>query len=554
MKHIIILLISLLTASITAQTVPAPLYNDIYPFLGRLSQKGIIKFDDQIRPVSRKYIARKLLEASARMKNLSSLEKEEMAFYKKDYLFEIASLDSNKTSDHGSAAAETLDILGKDTSDRYRLFSYSNDIFKINVSPIIGYEVGQNDGKSYSHNWTGVYFYGYITSHIGFSFDYRDNTEKGDNADRKKLFTPATGLVRSYSHGNSFDYSEVHTSLSADWSWGNITIAKDFMEWGYGESGLLVLSRKGPSFPYVNLNLKPADWFSFNYFHAWLSSDIIDSGLSYQTYRTGINRTVFAQKFLASHSFNITPFRGLDLTLGESVVYSDRLEIAYFMPLMFFRLADHYLSQGSNDAGANSQFFASISSRNHIKNTHLYGSILIDELTLSGLFDPKKQRTQMGFTLGGSVADLSFLNLDLNLSLTLEYTKIYPFVYKHYIPTLTYSTSGYTMGHWMGDNADLIYGALNYRFIRGLQATVWGEHARKGEYGLAEGAVLQYVRPQPPFLFGKRSSYTWGGIDAKYEITHELFARGRFIYNAVTEGSSPEKKANEFYLSLYYGM
>ncbi|MGE5351308.1 MAG: hypothetical protein ACM3P0_04440 [Acidobacteriota bacterium] len=71
---------------------------------------------------------------------------------------------------------------------------------------------------------------------------------------------------------------------------------------------------------------------------------------------------------------------------------------------------------------------------------------------------------------------------------------------------------------------------------------------------MKEGAALQYKQPQPPFLFGKRSSYTWGGIDAKYEITHELFARGRFVYNAVTQGNSPEKKANEVYLALYYGM
>jgi hypothetical protein len=541
----LILLVAFLNLSLeidlNAQSVPEPLFHDIYIILGHLSQKGIIKFDDQIRPLSRKNIAEKLLEASSKQSDLTSLEKEELAFHKKDYAFEIESLsDSTKTSN----------LLGKDELGRCRLFSYSNDIFKVNVSPIIGYEAGNNDNKSYSHKWTGLYFYGYLADHIGFSFDYRDNTEKGDNADRNKMFTPATGDIRVYGEGNSFDYSEARTSLSADWSWGNFTIAKDFLEWGYGESGLLVLSRKAPSFPFIRLDLNLADWLKFNYIHAWLSSDVIDSTSTYPTYDPHYRRDVFSQKFLASHSFNITPLRGLDLTLGEAVVYSDRLEIAYLMPLMFFRLADHYLSQGSNNAGANAQFFASVSSRNHIKNTHLYGSLLIDELTLSGLFDPKRQRTQVGFTLGGSVTDLPVNNL----SITLEFTKIYPFVYKHYIPTLTYTSSGYTMGHWMGDNADLIYGAINYRFIRGLQATLWGEHVRKGTYDLTEGAVLQYVRPQPPFLFGTRSSYSWGGIDAKYEITHEFFARGRFVHNAITQDKSPEKKSNEFYLSLYYGM
>ena len=45
-----------------AQVVYEPLHRDVYSFLARLSQKSVIVFDDQVRPVSRKYIAQKLLE------------------------------------------------------------------------------------------------------------------------------------------------------------------------------------------------------------------------------------------------------------------------------------------------------------------------------------------------------------------------------------------------------------------------------------------------------------------------------------------------------------
>ncbi|MGE5400349.1 MAG: hypothetical protein ACM3S2_08085 [Ignavibacteriales bacterium] len=553
-----------LFSSISAQVVYEPVYKDVYTYLGRLSQKGIIIFDDQIKPLSRKYIAEKLLEADADLNRLTPLEKEELDFYKKDYYFELHGLitpDSlSAHSERNEQAAARSTILGKDPSGRNRLFSYDSQVFKVNVSPIIGYEAGKKDQESYSHKWTGLYFYGYLANKIGFSFDYRDNTEKGNNADKNKIFSPVTGNIIALQQGNSFDYSEARTSLAVDWSWGSIAIAKDFLEWGYGESGKLVLSSKAPSFPFIRLDIKPVDWLSFNYIHAWLNSDVVDSQATYASYRPGqsYDRVSFRQKFLASHSLNIRPVKGLDVTLGESIIYSDRLEVSYFMPLMFFRLADHYLSQGRNNAGGNAQFFGSISSRNHIKNTHLYGTMFIDELTLSGLLDPEKQRTQVGFTLGGSIADLSFLNLNLNLSLTLEYTKIYPFVYKHYIPTLTYTSSGYGMGHWMGDNADLFYGAVNYRFLRGLQATLWGEHVRKGEYDPIEGATLQYVRPQPPFLFGLRNNYTWGGVDVKYEITHELFARARFVYNSVDQEQTRDltigNKFNEMYLSVYYGL
>ncbi len=325
------------------------------------------------------------------------------------------------------------------------------------------------------------------------------------------------------------------------------------MNWGYGQSGLLVLSDKAPSFPFIRLDLHPTKWLRFDYIHAWLNSDVIDSSAIYASYRNGsrYDRIIYRNKYLASHTLTVTPAKGLDVSLGESIIYSDKLEISYLIPIMFFRLADHYLSQGGNNAGSNSQFFLGVSSRNQIKNTHLYGTLFIDELSLEGLFNPAKQRNQFGFTLGGSITDLP---ID-NLTLTAEYTKIFPFVYSHYIPTQTYQSSGYLLGHWMGYNSDLIYGALNYRFIRGLQATLWGQYIRKGSQGIVD---QQYTQPQPPFLFGLRKNYTYLGFDLKYEIIHDLFARIQYqttkTSSEQSDKSYKDSRMNEFYFSLYYGM
>ena len=71
-------------------------------------------------------------------------------------------------------------------------------------------------------------------------------------------------------------------------------------------------------------------------------------------------------------------------------------------------------------------FFLRVSSKGQIKNTHLYGTLFIDEISLNGLFDPETQRYQMGFTLGGSITDLPIENLTAKI----EYTKIYPSVYR----------------------------------------------------------------------------------------------------------------------------
>jgi hypothetical protein len=327
------------------------------------------------------------------------------------------------------------------------------------------------------------------------------------------------------------------------------------MEWGYGESGNLVLSTKAPSFPFIRLDIHPTDWLRFNYFHAWLNSGVIDSVSSYPTFVNSMpgmeSREIFRNKYLASHTITITPTRGLDISLGESIIYSDKLEIGYLIPINFFRLTDHYLSGSQNNAGGNAQFFLGVNSNNNIKNTHLYGTLFIDEITIEGLFNFQKQRNQFGFMLGGSLTDLPVENL----TATLEFTRIYPFVYSHYIPTQLYTNSAYLLGDWMGNNADRIYASLNYRIIRGLQGTIWGEYIRKGESGTVSD---QYTQPQSPFLFGLRTNYTYFGFDVKYEITHEFFARAKFqsmlTSNEITAGTFNDITARQFLVSLYYGM
>jgi hypothetical protein len=472
----------------------------------------------------------------------------DLKFFKQDYLFEIGFIEEKEEEKH-------LEFFSSDPSERWRVFSYGDKNFKMNLSPILGYEYGSIDNSKATHLWNGVYTFGYITDAVGFSFSFRDNTEEGENIDKTKRFTPVTGVVERSSENmveypeNKIEYSETNAIIATDWKWGSFSVGKDFMEWGYAQNGLIVLSQKAPSFPFIRLDIYPVDWLGFNYFHGWLNSDIKDSSSFYYT-DAGV-RYLFRPKFIASHTLFIRPTTGLNISIGESIVYSDQLEILYLIPIMFFRLADHYLSNQDNRAGSNAQFFAAISSRDHIKNTHLYGSLFIDELKISGLFDKEKQRYQLGFTLGASTVDLPLKNL----TLTAEYSKIYPFVYDNFNQTQTYTSSSYVMGHWMGNNGDQVFGSIQYRFLRGLEATVWGRYIRKGEQGTIED---QYVVPQPPFLFGLRSNFTYLGAMVKYQIIHELFVRFRYQYRKSSEQQEDlnfiDSDLTEFGFAVYYGL
>ena len=525
------------------------MYKDVYDFLRRLSTKGVIEYNDEFRPLSRKYLAEKLLEAEKLPELLTEVQMADLKFYKQDYYHEIWFIEKENNENN-------LDFFSNDPADRWRVFSYGDENFKMNLSLILGFEIGSIENEKATHLWNGIYTYGYITDALGISFDFRDNTEEGTTIDKYKRFTPETGVnARSNSNivgypENKIEYSEAKGVIATDWNWGSFAVGKEFMEWGYAENGLVVLSRKAPSFPFIRLDINPIDWLGFNYFHGWLSSDVVDSSSFYYT-NTGSQTFSFRKKFIASHTLFIRPTKGLKLSIGSSIIYSDELEFVYLIPVMFFRLADHYLSRQNNRAGSNSQIFFAVSSRDHLPNTHLYGTLFIDELTINGLFNPEEERNQVGFTLGGSVVDLP---ID-NLTLTAEYSKLYPFVYDHAIQTQTYENLSYVMGHWMGNNADQIYGSIRYRFLRGLETSVWARYIRKGEAGDIKD---QSEQPQPPFLFGLRTNHTYFGAMVKYEFIHELFLRIRYQYRKTSQQQEDlsfiDKTVNEFHFAIYYGM
>ena len=176
--------------------------------------------------------------------------------------------------------------------------------------------------------------------------------------------------------------------------------------------------------------------------------------------------------------------------------------------------------------------------------------MFVDGQTLSNAVTDKNLRTQLGYTLGLSTVDIPFDNC----TFTAEYTRINPFVYGHHDPAQTYTNSSYLMGDWIGQNSDLLYLELNYRFLRGFQAAAWGEYIRKGSNDYSG----QYINPQPSFLFGLENLYTYFGLDLKYELIHELNFETRFRTNLESheqdDGSYIDNRINEFSFSISYGL
>ncbi len=151
--------------TIYSQLTYEPLDNKIYDFLSRVNYKGLIEFDDYVKPLGRKYISSKLSELISKSELLTSLEQEELKFYSKEYGVE---LDTSKSSYRGN-----LTLFGMDQYKIWRPFSYKNSYMYLDVNPIVGYEKGKWDDIDYDLLQLGAYMKGALGNVLGFSFRLR---------------------------------------------------------------------------------------------------------------------------------------------------------------------------------------------------------------------------------------------------------------------------------------------------------------------------------------------------------------------------------------------
>lgn len=520
-------------------------HNEIYNYLSRMAQKGLIRFDDNIRPLSRIYLGACLDSLSEKKELLSSVEKKELVFYLQEY-------NDRKLIETDSTGSS---FFKKDGFGRWRSIAVKTKSFVMRVDPVLTASTIQGSNNTSVRRYSsGFNLNGYAGKHWGYYVVINDVNETGTGLDTTRQFTPQTGIVSKITYNKkSQNYSELRGGISYSWKTGSISLGNDYLLWGYGENGRTVLSDKAPAYPYLRFDYQPLKWLSFHYSHAWLNSNLIDSAKTYPTGTPGNPfggvREFYIQKFMAMHSIQFTPAKGLDVALGESIIYSDRMEIGYLIPVLFFKLYDNIANNNNINAGSNGQLFLQVSSRNNLPNTHLYGTLFIDEIKAGSIFDKSKSRNQLGYTLGASVTD-AFVPY---LTLGMEYTRINPFVYRNLIPAQNYSNHDYLLGDWMGNNADRLIYTAKYNPLPKLKCLVRYQSIRKGGPGTLNQQYFQ--QPQPSFLFDLQSKQKEWYFQVSYQWANQVVLQtglSSLNIDDVTSGKTSRTKL--FSLGITYGL
>jgi hypothetical protein len=539
----------MLCAPLQSQEVTQAINNyGIYEFLDELANLQIIEINSVVKPYSRLFIANQLKLAKEKKELLNKRQSDELEFYLLDFGKEVddaarralvTEIRAQKTGPRSGESVltevgregEIQWLLKKNGLTRRDLFYYKDPLFSLTVNPILGGEIFTNKSGKATYWRNGLEARGYI-GNWGFYASLRDNHE-----------TPLLGLPQYLSQrtdghmkeGNSWE--EMKGGISYAWSWGSAGLVKDNIQWGNNYNGANIFRGNDPTFVQLQLHINPVKWFDFNYFHGWLNSMVVDSARSYWVSNSyGRNyREVYHKKFIAANIFTITPFRNLKVSAGNSIIYADLdLFPAYLIPVFFYKAVDHSVNSGIDNM--NSQMFFDISSR-QIKNLHLYATLFVDELSVSRIRqNPKTEWNFLSYKAGFRLTDFPLSNL----SFTTEFTYTYPLTFQHYVPTLSFESNGYNLGHYLRDNSREWYLSLNYRPVRTMDISLSFLDAVRGpDYSELGGSRLG----NPPLDSIKWHNTTYC-LKASYQIINDVYT---WVSFAVSDISGDMRWSPEYF-------
>lgn len=520
-----------------AQDIPQHIsYYRVYDFVDELAIDGVISINSVSKPYSRAYIAQKLTEAQQRDSLLTPRQRSEVAFYLNDYAIECDTLPKSYVhwTNHKSF----------DLALVQPAFQYRSKYFKCRLTPILGMDIIANTANKgvILKRWFGADFQATVANHLSVWASYRDQSYYGELLRSAAGMSAMDARLSNPTYLNNLpgceykeatyggDYSDMRGGIKAYTWWGSIGIVKDNLVWGDSYNSSNIISGRAPSFPMLTLNLKPCRWFELNYIHGWLISNVVDSTY-YYTETNGNGEKIHYRpqnKYIAANMLTFTPINGLNISLGNAIIYAERNpQIAYFIPIAFYKSIDHLLTKGLKVENQNSQVFFNISSRN-IKHLHLYASVFVDEFSAKRLKKDNAQHNPISYKVGFNVSNWPLQGL----SLVGEFTRTNIINYKHSIQSLTWASNSYCLGHYLGDNSQEIYVALNYKPIRGLNihlsytnATKYNDYQylRRGKDG---SSLISKIIAQKPF-----DERVWQNDLVSLKTTYEIFNNAYAVVN-----------------------
>jgi len=562
-RSFVILLLLVPLRSAFTQTVETPLSSWSYDLLDHFRGRGLLEVGTfNTRPLTKSAMTKALLSLHKNTNaRLSHAERERLEYLLFEFSEEAQRLDSS---------AALAEVIAKQRRNESRLtewlprplynngrnfFAWQERGLRFYFDPLLYRDgtfndtdtLAQQDRVAQSTN--GFIFWGALGKRLGFYFNSRDTKEFGTRTypASSRLAWPRYGYARGY--GSHVYHDETVAYLYFALPYVEVEVGKNFNRWGPGRSGSLALNDYATS--YDQIKLVAQFWRAqFTYLHATLRQH--PPVLTNSYFSNGVERQIFANKYLAAHRLEVAPMRWLNFALHETVIYSERgVELAYLNPIMFYRSAEHFL--GDRD---NATIGADLEVR-PLPGLRVYGELFIDDLAIARLSE---------HWYGNKVAWLAGAHFASTLGrfahdLRAEYVRLAPYVYSHTFPINVYKHYNTMLGHPLGPNAEAFYFEWLLWGGRHWQALGAAEHARHGANppdrnvgGDVDRAFHVRDNQTVYFFDGIVERRTRLRLEARYEVMRNLrvklaVERSRF-QNAPATAGRREAQTYTIFLAL----
>ncbi len=457
--------------SVLAQyPVSLPVHHPLYSFLDRLETLGVISnARNDVRPLSRGIIARLLQEAREHQDRLSPVDRQLLQQYLADYRRELHPEKPYPLLFPGKHYYSPLLRFSQLKADWHRLLGRpfpeeenhlfvwedSSAAFFLDFRLQMGYD-RRLDGVWRSGFHPGYYARGYVGTRFGYAAFATQYTVQGDKTYRLQTPELRAAFPQDFNTVVFFDRTGGEVALTIGGS--ELRLAQQFVQWGNGESGQMVLSDNAEQFPYFNWVWR-WQWGAFYALQGKLLPEAQDS--------VG-RRPVLPDKWIAVHRLEVYPWQWLTLAFTESFIYGNRyLEWSYLLPFNLYFSVEHTLQDRDNKTMA-----LDVEIRRW-PGVKWYATLFLDELAFQKLFTS---------WYGNKHAILSGIVLEdplglANTRLRVEYVAIMPWVYTHRFAINRYTHYYRPLGYWAGPNSEVWYvhaqRQWTWRLLTGIKFQQW---------------------------------------------------------------------------------
>jgi hypothetical protein len=398
-------------------------------------------------PKPRKDIVKFIKEVIASQSKLDPVDSKILQDLEVEFEFELYGTLNNSQSIIGH---ESYDL----TSQKAKYFFYYNEPGKVNIFINLlaeGESIFSNDFKYHNHQSAalgviGGKIEGTFLNNFGFSI----SGTNGDAVGNKEVAALRDDIRQNFKFNekpSAAFFDETLGYLTADFDMIRFKFGRDKIRIGYGPMKSII-DDYAPPFDFIGFDIN-YKFFTFSYFHGQLLGNSI---VQQDSIQGPIN--VVSQKYIGYHRIGFNLSDNFNFGVGEMIIYGDRpLDLSYLNPFAFYKSIEH-----ANQDRDNSLLFFDASDR-AIDGMKIFGTLLIDDMDFGKL--------GTGWYANETLLDIGIFSSNLyNImpaDITLEFTKVDPYVHTHRTGNTNFTNNGYDLGSNLKPNSELFLAGINYR-------------------------------------------------------------------------------------------